>query len=149
MIALVANERSRTCDPADCARRMRAFGAEVEPFAIHEAGKAATSGAERLVVQPLVAATVLATGVRVLVAARRLDVAARVQSSLAPLHELLGRAMSAEDHDAYRAAVQTLDAVPRVDAGGAVPLAQPEAFAEQLTLFLNAWNEQLKAKVEG
>lgn len=86
-------------------------------------------GAERLVVQPLVAATVLATGVRVLVAARRLDVAARVQSSLAPLHELLGRAMSAEDHDAYRAAVQTLDAVPRVDAGGAVPLAQPEAFA--------------------
>ena len=78
--------------------------------------------------QPLVAATVLTVGVRVLVAAGRLDVATRVQESLAPLREILGRSMSAKDHEAYLAAVRVLDAVPPGGAVGAAPLSQPEAF---------------------
>jgi diacylglycerol kinase (ATP) len=49
-IALVANPDSRGCDPALCAERLRAFGAEVELFELQEVGRAAAAGADRLAV---------------------------------------------------------------------------------------------------
>jgi diacylglycerol kinase (ATP) len=52
MLALAANRGSgsRSCDPDEIARRLRAFGAEVELFEIDRVEEAARSGAERLVV---------------------------------------------------------------------------------------------------
>jgi diacylglycerol kinase family enzyme len=49
-LALVANPDSGTCDPAECAERLKAFGAEVELFGIDEVERAATAGVDRLVV---------------------------------------------------------------------------------------------------
>lgn len=49
-IALVANPGSRACDPDDVAKRLRAFGAEVELFDVGDAERAATAGADRLAV---------------------------------------------------------------------------------------------------
>jgi diacylglycerol kinase (ATP) len=49
-VALVANAGSGTCDPDQCAEWLRAFGAEVELFAIDEIDRAVAAGAERLVV---------------------------------------------------------------------------------------------------
>jgi diacylglycerol kinase (ATP) len=50
MLALAANSGSRSCDPDEIARRLRAFGAEVELFGIEQVEEAARSGAERLAV---------------------------------------------------------------------------------------------------
>ena len=60
--------------------------------------------------QPLVAATILTVGVRVLVAGDLLDEAAEIQSSLAPLDQLLQHSMSRTDHLAYAAALERLEA---------------------------------------
>ncbi|HEV7846430.1 MAG TPA: diacylglycerol kinase family protein [Thermoleophilaceae bacterium] len=49
-VALVANERSGTSDPALCAERLRSFGAEVRRFDIDELKAALSFGAERVVV---------------------------------------------------------------------------------------------------
>jgi diacylglycerol kinase (ATP) len=49
-IALVANPRSRACDPDDVAARLRSLGAEVELFEVEEAERAASSGCDRLAV---------------------------------------------------------------------------------------------------
>jgi diacylglycerol kinase (ATP) len=49
-IALVANRRSRACDPDVVAERLRAFGAEVELFEVGEAELAAGAGADRVAV---------------------------------------------------------------------------------------------------
>jgi len=49
-VALVANERAGSGESAQCAERLRSFGAEVLPFGIEDAGDAAASGADRLVV---------------------------------------------------------------------------------------------------
>jgi diacylglycerol kinase (ATP) len=49
-VALVANDRSGTSDPALCAERLASFGAEVRRFGIEELDQAARSGADRLVV---------------------------------------------------------------------------------------------------
>jgi diacylglycerol kinase (ATP) len=49
-IALVANPDARAGDPDAVAERLRAFGAEVQLFGVHEAEIAAGTGAERLVV---------------------------------------------------------------------------------------------------
>jgi diacylglycerol kinase (ATP) len=49
-VALVANERAGSNEAARCADRLRSFGAEVVPFGIEEAGEAAASGVDRLVV---------------------------------------------------------------------------------------------------
>lgn len=66
-------------------------------------------GAERRVVQPLVAATILTVGVRVLVAGDLFAEAAEIQSSLAPLDQLLQHSMSRTDHLAYAAALERLE----------------------------------------
>jgi diacylglycerol kinase family enzyme len=49
-VALVANERAGSSESAQCAERLRSFGAEVLPFGIEDAVEAARSGADRLVV---------------------------------------------------------------------------------------------------
>ena len=49
-VALVANEHAGSSRAAQCAERLRAFGAEVLRFGIDEAEDAAASGADRLVV---------------------------------------------------------------------------------------------------
>jgi diacylglycerol kinase family enzyme len=49
-VALVANERSGSSDPALCAERLRSFGAEVRRFDIDELEAALSFGAERVVV---------------------------------------------------------------------------------------------------
>jgi diacylglycerol kinase (ATP) len=49
-VALVANQRSGSNDAAQCAERLRTFGADVLPFGIEAADEAAASGADRLVV---------------------------------------------------------------------------------------------------
>ena len=49
-VALVANERSGTSNPALCAERLRAFGAEVRLFDIDELDAAVGWGADRVVV---------------------------------------------------------------------------------------------------
>ena len=49
-VALVANERSGSSDPARCAERLRSFGAEVRTFDIEELEEAAGSGADRIVI---------------------------------------------------------------------------------------------------
>jgi diacylglycerol kinase (ATP) len=49
-IALVANPRSRACDPDDVAERLRSFGADVELFEVGHAEHAASSGCDRLAV---------------------------------------------------------------------------------------------------
>jgi diacylglycerol kinase (ATP) len=49
-LALVANERSGTSDPAPCAEWLRSFGAEVRRFDIDELDDAVASGADRIVV---------------------------------------------------------------------------------------------------
>jgi diacylglycerol kinase (ATP) len=49
-VALVANERAGSNDAAQCAERLRRFGAEVLRFGVDEAEEAAASGADRLVV---------------------------------------------------------------------------------------------------
>jgi diacylglycerol kinase (ATP) len=50
LVALAANRGSRSCDPDEVARRLAAFGAEVELFEIERVEEAARSGAERLAV---------------------------------------------------------------------------------------------------
>jgi diacylglycerol kinase (ATP) len=47
-IALVANPRSRSSDPARIARQLRAFGARVELFDVGEAERAAAAGPDRV-----------------------------------------------------------------------------------------------------
>jgi diacylglycerol kinase (ATP) len=49
-VALVANERSGSSNPALCAERLRAFGAEVMRFEVDELEDAVASGADRVVV---------------------------------------------------------------------------------------------------
>lgn len=49
-VALVANERAGSNDAAQCADRLRAFGADVLRFGVDETENAAASGADRLVV---------------------------------------------------------------------------------------------------
>jgi diacylglycerol kinase (ATP) len=49
-LALVANERSGSSNPAGCAERLHAFGAEVSRFDIAELDDAVASGADRIVV---------------------------------------------------------------------------------------------------
>lgn len=49
-VALVANERAGSNDAAQCADRLRAFGADVLRFTVDETDDAAASGADRLVV---------------------------------------------------------------------------------------------------
>ena len=49
-VALVANEGSGTSNPALCAERLNAFGAEVELFDLDELDAAVGSGADRVVV---------------------------------------------------------------------------------------------------
>lgn len=107
----------------------RALDADDVRTAVDLTSRLLPFGVERQVVQPLVAATVLTVGVRVLVAAGRLDPAARVQQTLAPLREILGRATSPRDYEGYLVAVQALDAVSPGAAASAAPLGQSEAFA--------------------
>jgi diacylglycerol kinase (ATP) len=49
-VALVVNERSGTSNPAVCAERLRAFGAEVLRFEVDELDDAVASGADRVAV---------------------------------------------------------------------------------------------------
>jgi len=49
-VALVANERAGSNDAAGCVERLRGFGADVLRFDVEEAGEAAASAADRLVV---------------------------------------------------------------------------------------------------
>jgi diacylglycerol kinase (ATP) len=49
-VALVANPDSRAADPGAVAERLRALGAEVEPFEMPDAVRAAGAGADRIVV---------------------------------------------------------------------------------------------------
>jgi diacylglycerol kinase (ATP) len=49
-VALVANERSGSSDPALCAEQLSMFGAEVRRFGMDELGEAVACGADRVVV---------------------------------------------------------------------------------------------------
>lgn len=78
-------------------------------------------GTERQDVQPVVAATILTLAVRLFVAAGRLEEAAGVQASLAPLQVLLTHSLSQTDHLAYSAAVERLVAAGWVEDVGRTP----------------------------
>jgi predicted ATPase/DNA-binding CsgD family transcriptional regulator len=65
-------------------------------------------GADRATAELLPAATILTVGVRVLVAADRLDDAAAVHRSLAPVDPVLRNALSRAEHLTYMAAVERL-----------------------------------------